>query len=453
MVEEARYTQLTTKASAMSQLSNVISSIPSDPSTLFLWVGLFLVVIAVIRKIGYQGFEINLTTKEARLIAGAVGIIFILLSVFLSPKFSLSSNNQPSQKNKLQSESPKSIERSVSLNLISKKEFSDEVNSIRIGNKTIVSGGDVGCGSASCSRNDADRTIQLWQIKNQELNRIKTFREADTRNVLSVAISSDDTILASGGKDNIIRVWNLVTGKSYARNNHTDWVTSIAISRDNKYLVSGSYDNTVKVWDLNNEIQLLSDSKKVPGGHSDNVVSVAISPDSQYVFSGSKDKTINVWKLNNGQLEQPRTLKGNPGTVWSLDVSPDGETLVSGSQGNTVKIWKWKDEKKSAINLLRNNKYTVCPLLDEEILPLPADCFFGDVNTVAISLDGKMIAAGSDDGTISLWELETGNLLTTGRTHRREVWSVTFDPNNNQRLLSSGADYYVRLWQLTKRGT
>jgi WD40 repeat protein len=78
---------------------------------------------------------------------------------------------------------------------------------------------------------------------------------------------------------------------------HSTQVISVAISSDNSKIVSGSSDHTIKVWDLNTG-RLLNTLI----GHSSRVISVAISSNNSKIVSGSLDRTIKVWDLNTGRL-------------------------------------------------------------------------------------------------------------------------------------------------------
>ena len=76
----------------------------------------------------------------------------------------------------------------------------------------------------------------------------KTLR-GHTHWVYSVAISRDARWLASGSKDNTVRIWDAETGEcKHTLQGHTGWVRSVAISRDARWLASGSWDNTVRIW-------------------------------------------------------------------------------------------------------------------------------------------------------------------------------------------------------------
>ena len=67
------------------------------------------------------------------------------------------------------------------------------------------------------------------------------------------------------------------------------------------------------------------------------------------------------------------------------------------------------------------------------------------VYSVAFSLDGQVLASGSRDNTVKLWEVSSGGLLQTLEGHTESVDSVTFSPNGKL-IASGGRDGTIRLW-------
>jgi WD40 repeat protein len=106
-------------------------------------------------------------------------------------------------------------------------------------------------------------------------------------------------------------------------------------------------------------------------------------------------------------------------------MTPDGQLIASGSEDNTIKLWNLRTGQ-----LLRT-----------------LTGHSEGIRSVAISPDGKLLASGSDDKTIKLWNLDTGKLLRTLTGHSDIVQSVTISPDG--KLLASGSnDKTVKLWNL-----
>ena len=113
---------------------------------------------------------------------------------------------------------------------------------------------------------------------------------------------------------------------------HTDDVWSVAYSPDGQTIASGSRDDTIRIWDANTgeHLQTLQ-------GDTDWVNSVEYSPDGQTIASGCGDNTIRIWDANTGA--HIRTLQGHTDWIMSVAYSPDGQTIASGSQDATIRIW------------------------------------------------------------------------------------------------------------------
>ncbi len=114
---------------------------------------------------------------------------------------------------------------------------------------------------------------------------------------------------------------------------HTGSVSSVAFSPDGNTLASGSRDNTIRLWDVATGKHLHTLT-----GHKWRVSSVAFSPDGNTLASGSRDNTIRLWDVATGR--DRHTLTGHKGTVLSVAFSPDGNTLASGSRDGTVLLWE-----------------------------------------------------------------------------------------------------------------
>jgi len=132
-----------------------------------------------------------------------------------------------------------------------------------------------------------------------------------TGSVNAVAFSPDNRWLASGGKDNVIKIWDLATGNILRTlYGHTANVNALVVSPDGKLLASGSGD-------INDKRDL---GTFTMGG----------------VVGGAEDNTVRIWSVQTGQ--QLQVLRGHELPVAALAFNTDGRTLTSVS-GDAIKVW------------------------------------------------------------------------------------------------------------------
>ena len=254
--------------------------------------------------------------------------------------------------------------------------------------------------------------------------------------VRSVAISPDGQIIASGSWDNTIKLWHLRSGKLILTiAGHLDPVSSVAFNPDGGILVSASSDGTIKLWQPSS-----GNLRSTLTGHSDLVKSVAFSPDGQTLASASDDNTIKLWHMESREviLTIEAHLEAVSSVAYSpLDIpypavmaipnskTPSSPLLASGSSDSTIKLWE-----TSTGNLI----HTLTGHTDW-------------VKSVAISPDGQILASGSRDNTIKLWQPFSGKLIRTLEGHSKGVWFVAISPDG-QTLASASSDNTIKLWHM-----
>jgi RNA polymerase sigma factor (sigma-70 family) len=252
--------------------------------------------------------------------------------------------------------------------------------------------------------------------------------------------------------------WKAVTVERASLTGHTNEIGSLAFSPDSKLLATGSYDGDAKIWD----VATATERRHLKGG-AGQVHMVTFSPDGQTLAMACRAQTAKLWDVATGQektdfkppfdlgafvtfsrdgkllasstnnnlklWEMPTgrelaTLQGHTDRVNpGSKFSPDGTLLATGSYDTTVRVWDVARRQERFV--LRG--HTAC------------------VPCLSFSPDGKRLASASWDKTVKIWDLTTGTERMTLPGHTAEVASVVFAPDGSF-LVSGSFDKTVKIW-------
>ena len=259
-------------------------------------------------------------------------------------------------------------------------------------------------------------TIRIWNVRTGRL--VRTLNPVHSRkSVNTLAVSPDSSILASGGDDNNVILWDLKTGRRMRTiPAHKGGINAIAFSSDGQNLASGSDDKTVRLWNIRTGSRLLT-----LGGHTEGVNAIALSRDGQTLASGSQDKTVRLWNLNTGEVR--RIITGHGGAVNAVAFSPNGQVVASASSDNTIRLSNVQDGKRTRT-------------------------FKGHsswVRTIAFSPDNRSLISGGGD--IIVWDLKTGKERTTLSGHAQFVNSVAI-ARDSKTFVSGSPDRTIKVWRM-----
>ena len=147
------------------------------------------------------------------------------------------------------------------------------------------------------------------------------------------AISADAKIVAAGGSEAIVALWDRDSGAELQRlEGHSGTITALSFSPDGRRIASSSNDGSVRIWELATGRSLATLS-----GHVGAVHSVAYSADGKFVVSGGLDGTVRVWDAVS--RENIATL-GAHSSVWQVAVASDDRYLAAGYADGIINVWR-----------------------------------------------------------------------------------------------------------------
>jgi WD40 repeat protein len=235
--------------------------------------------------------------------------------------------------------------------------------------------------------------------------------------VWCVAWTHDGKAIASGSRDNTIRIWNAVTGDVINMfTGHENTVLALSFNADSTKLVSGSnHDGIVMIWDV-----ISGDTECSFAAHASTVLCVDWNPRSDAIATGSEDMTVKIWDTKGNLLKKFDSLEGS---VWSLSWNYKGNLLLSGTADKSIRIWHFDDESASSV--------------------IP-DSHLGSILCVSWSPDGSLFASASQDSKIKVWDVQL-QLRTTLEGHSGFVWDLSWNYDGSK-LASCSADNTIHIW-------
>ena len=252
--------------------------------------------------------------------------------------------------------------------------------------------------------------------------------------IRSVALSSDDRMLASASNGNL-KVWNVRT-QSCIRTLECGYALCSSFLPGDKIVVVGNRNGELELFDIASST--LIDTVKA---HDGPVWTLHVHPDGKSVVTGSADKSAKFWSFEIVQEEIPGTKRTTPrlrlnhtrtlkvtDDILSIRYSPDCRLLALALLDNTVKVF-FVDSLKLFLNLYGHK----LPVLNMDI-----------------SYDSKLIVTCSADKNVRLWGLDFGDCHKAFFAHQDSIMQVAFVPHNQDgnghHFFSASKDHVIKYW-------
>ncbi|MBZ0255158.1 hypothetical protein K8I31_03805, partial [bacterium] len=205
--------------------------------------------------------------------------------------------------------------------------------------------------------------------------------------IYDIEYSPDGAALATCSYDRSIKLWDAESGDlTKTLLDHVDAVYAIAFSPDGSRIASAAGDRTVKVWDAQSGKRLYTLSEPVNAQYA-----VAFHPDGVHLAAAGADKIIRVWELGKTSGKLVESKFSHDGAVLDLFYSRDGETLFSTAEDRLVKAWRGSDFQ------------------EQQVWGPQPDWVF----SLSSDSNESLLAMGCYDGTLRLYDIQSGELLAT----------------------------------------
>lgn len=285
--------------------------------------------------------------------------------------------------------------------------------------------------------------ITFWDLKTSEETSLQIAGDRDL--LLGLAFSPDGTKLANNGtkgdiffaagfghsistprSDEVIRITDVSTGRELTETNGHG--RNLAFSPDGKTV---AFENGVSIhlWDTETggTLDIPRIEPNANASVDDTIQVFAFSPDGKKLVSGTWAGDVHLWNSETGELlttffrAEPQIGHHNRDTIRTLAFSSDGAMLAVGSDTHI------------RIRLLAGERQIGFKNVD------------GQTDALAFSSDSTVLAIGRNNGGIELWEITTGDQLTTLDGHTGQVETLTFSPDSKT-LVSTGQDGTILVW-------
>ena len=304
----------------------------------------------------------------------------------------------------------------------------------------------------------------FWDVAIRETQRVfPPLTERTSFLQKGMALSPCEELLVVDTSDANIEVWHIASETLIAElTEHETRRITLAFSPTGEYLVSGGWADEVYVWDVT-----LWEKRHALTGHTGSIEAIAFHPDGKLCVTSSRDGTARLWNVESGEqvaplplpdvLEDATLYRGEPEEIervinggnlqWkrnqhieSIVFSPCG-TLIAGGLGTwtagglTNEIRLWNTETLETRMIILPPQGTICPWA---LTFSPCGCYL---------VSGAWWCPGLDKAPIRIWEVATGEHIHTFWAHSTDVQDVAFSPDGL--LLASGSfDGTVLLWDM-----
>ncbi|KAK7075021.1 Bromodomain and WD repeat-containing protein 3 [Halocaridina rubra] len=294
-----------------------------------------------------------------------------------------------------------------------------------------------------------DMLVKIWSTLDGRL--LATLRGASAE-ISDLAIDSENSLIAAGSCDKIIRVWNLQTLAPIAvLSSHTGMVTALQFcpAPDNEgVLVSTGGDGCVAFWtysrrndDVRFDPKPLKVNERIRPGNAQ-LICASFSHGGNFLAVGGADHFVRVYLLGGDDgVEKLLEAERHQDRVDSIQWCHEGLMFVTGSRDGTALIWYYEKQHWQNTILNMADRFPGYDPPPEEIRRL-------QVTMVGWNLTDEFVITASNDKWLRVWKSSTGQLMHILKGHEDNAYVIEAHPNEANLILTAGHDGQLMIWDV-----
>lgn len=231
--------------------------------------------------------------------------------------------------------------------------------------------------------------------------------------VNQIVYSHNGEWIASASEDKTIKIWSNRTGKLIQTIDNFGYVAKALAFHPRMNLLAATAGSKIYFWNIKDGTVIAE-----LDGHRDEIYSIDFNGDGNLLASGGMDETIIIWNVRKRKkIKRLRERIPYTNTIYSVVMTDDGEYVFAAGEDIYIKKWDWRRRK----------------IVDK--LPMHPN----RINSLALNRYNTLLASASNDRSIKVWNVMTGDLLVTLENFDSPVEEATFHPSSDRLL----AAYYM----------
>lgn len=314
---------------------------------------------------------------------------------------------------------------------------------------------------------DSNNKIQIWELESDRIIYDKEY----SKGFRGVALSMETKLFATC-KDDQINLYDFDSGEHTKKiEGSEESFCRVYFNSERTKLITLSFGNTIKLWDIKTGEELFSLPQKM-------YYSVAVHPHQEIIAATVKQSNkVEIWNLASRSLIRTIETSQYNNNSCDLTFSHDGKVLLVEDYdyykngNNTISFWdvdsgeflhQLTEISASYFIFSPNGKfiageshyYDAVALFDvnsgeriQEFRENPPNAHWSEITAHAFSSDGKLLASGSYDHTVRVWDVATGKQVKVMDNHTQTIQEVFFI-DNDRTLISTSMDGDIRFWKI-----